>query len=210
MNHNEIPLVVGLTGQSGAGKTLVSRMLQERDLAVINADQVARDVVEKGKKCLLDLAVLFGVGILTPEGELNRKALAKAVFNNAEKLKLLNKTIFPYITQEIDDRLKQLRQARESIVILDAPTLFESGYDKKCKIIVSVLANRDERLHRIVMRDKISYEEAESRLKSQHDDAYYSSRSDRVIVNNDSLEDLKMQVVELMAFLEAERDGAGR
>lgn len=210
MNHNEIPLVVGLTGQSGAGKTLVSRMLQERDLAVINADQVARDVVEKGKKCLLDLAVLFGVGILTPEGELNRKALAKAVFNNAEKLKLLNKTIFPYITQEIDDRMKQLRQARESIVILDAPTLFESGYDKKCQIIVSVLANRDERLHRIVMRDKISYEEAESRLKSQHDDAYYSSRSDRVIVNNNSLEDLKMQVVELMAFLEAERDGAGR
>lgn len=209
-NSQMNPIVIGLTGQSGAGKTLVSRMLKERNLAVINADQVARDVVDKGKECLLDLAVQFGVGILTPDGYLDRKKLSDEVFDDPEKLKHLNRIIFPYITKEIDNQIDTMKRSGERLVVLDAPTLFESGYDKKCDRVISVLASRDERMHRIVMRDRITYEDAERRLNAQHDDAFYASRSDFVLENNGSMEDLRIQIVELIDFLESDGAGAGQ
>ena len=101
MNSLEGVMVVGLTGQTGAGKSTVSQVFAGNGFAVINADKIARTVVEKGTKCLDEISDFFGSGILNEDRTLNRKALAKIVFTDKCKLDSLNTIIYPYITGEI-------------------------------------------------------------------------------------------------------------
>jgi dephospho-CoA kinase len=148
--------IVGLTGQTGAGKSLVSTMLTERGYRVIDCDAVARQVVEKGKECLLDLTIEFGTEILLPGGTLNRKALGAIVFGDKRKLRRLGQITYPYIQEEIFRLTEHYRQSGEAVVFLDAPTLIESGTDAYCDKIVSVIASPEERFLRIVRRDNLT------------------------------------------------------
>ena len=100
MNSLNGVMVVGLTGQTGAGKSTVSRLFAESGFCVIDADQIARAVVHKGSRCLLELTECFS-DILLPNGELNRKALAKQAFQNKKNLELMNSIMYPYIMGEI-------------------------------------------------------------------------------------------------------------
>lgn len=194
-------LIVGLTGQTGAGKTTVSEYLRVNGITVIDADKVARDVVGKGSVCVADIALEFGCEYLNADGTLNRKKMAEHVFTDRAKLKRLNNVMFPYIISSINEKLDELRAKDEGIIVLDAPTLFESGVDKNCDRVVSVIAPMELRKQRIIQRDGLSEEEAIHRINSQHDDAYYGSRSWIVLKNDGDLTGLKMQTASMLARL---------
>jgi dephospho-CoA kinase len=190
--------IIGLTGQTGAGKSLVSTMLEERGYRVIDCDKVARQVVEKGKGCLLDLTIEFGTEILLPDGTLNRKKLGAIVFSDKHKQKRLGQITYPYIQEEIFRLTEHYRESGEAVVFFDAPTLIESGTDAYCDKIVSVIAPPEERFLRIVRRDTLTTEEAERRMNAQQDDAFYISRSDFVIRNAEDITALRVSVLEML------------
>ena len=195
-------IVLGLTGQTGAGKSTLCRYLQQKGCTVIDADQVARNVVEKGSACIADIVLEFGVEYLTMDGNLNRRKLGESVFTDKAKLKKLNDIMFPYIINNIKEKIAEAKDASEGIIILDAPTLFESGCDKFCDKVISVIAARDVRSHRIIERDGLSEEEAMHRITAQHSDSFYTERSWMVLQNNSDVDDLKQQADHMLSELE--------
>jgi len=190
--------IIGLTGQTGAGKTLVCDMLTGRGFRVINCDEVARKVVEKGSRCLMDLTIEFGMGILNADSTLNRKALGEIVFSDRARKKRMEQIIFPHITEEIFAMVERLRESGEPAVFLDAPTLIESGIDKSCDKVVSVIAPPEDRFLRIVRRDRLSTEEAGRRMSAQQDDSFYTSASDFVIENGGEMAELTIKILEML------------
>ncbi len=188
MNNTPEVMIVGLTGQTGAGKSTVSRVFSENGYVVIDADHISRVVVEKGTDCLRELVEIFGREILNPDETLNRKALAGIVFTDKTKLEMLNSIIYPYITTEILSRIKQYSNKGNRLILLDAPTLFESHSDDFCEIIISVTANPEIRKKRIIERDGITAEQAQNRMDSQLDTEYFIAHSDYIIENNGSFD----------------------
>ena len=188
MNTLSEVMVVGLTGQTGAGKSTVSKVFSANGFSVINADLVARKVVEKGTTCLDEIADFFGSSIISEDGTLNRKALAAIVFSDKAKLETLNTIIYPYITGEILRQIRSFASNGEKFILLDAPTLFESRADDFCEIIISVLADADIREKRIISRDSLTQDEARKRMNSQYDEDFFISHSDYIIHNNGELD----------------------
>lgn len=188
MNSLNGVMVVGLTGQTGAGKSTVSKIFSANGFAVINADFVARKVVEKGSQCLDEISDFFGTEILDNDRSLNRKALAAIVFSDKTKLETLNTIIYPYITGEILRQIRVHSMKGEKLILLDAPTLFESRADDFCEIIISVLADADIREKRIINRDGLTAEQARKRMNSQLDEEFFRSHSDYIIQNNGQLD----------------------
>lgn len=181
-------IVVGLTGQTGAGKSTVSAVFRRNGFGVINADIVARQVVEKGKPCLSEIADFFGSEIIDGTGNLDRKKLAGIVFTDKAKLEILNSITYPYITQEILNQINTLAMQGKKYILLDAPTLFESRSDDFCEIIISVLADAEIRKNRIIARDNLTPEQAQNRMDSQLDEKFFITYSDYIIHNNGGLE----------------------
>lgn len=183
--------VSGLTGQSGSGKTTVSAEFAAAGFMVINADILARKVMEKGQPCLEETVRYFGSEILLPDGTLDRKLLGKIVFSDRIRLDELNRICYKYINRMVEDMISEYGSRGEEYVLLDAPTLFEAGEDRLCDIIVSVIADKELRLKRVIERDKISVSAAEERFNSQHDTEFFRSHSDYVIENNGSVMELE-------------------
>ena len=197
-------MVLGLTGQTGAGKSTVCRMLEnEQNICVVDADQIARQVVTSGTDCLAEIVLHFSIIVLNEDGTLNRKKLAEIVFNDRSQLKELNRITFPHIVAGIKNEIKAGQQAGHSIVILDAPLLFESKSDQLCDSILAVLADTEIRKQRIMQRDGLTEQEAEARISSQHDDEFFLSRADYIIRNDGDATSLRLQVVELLEKLRA-------
>lgn len=176
--------VTGLTGQSGAGKTTVSRVFAQHGFAVIDADIISREVTEKGQPCLKELAEAFGEDIINPDGTLNRKRLGGIVFSDREKLRQLDGIIYPYIIYRIISRIDELSEQGEELILLDAPTLFEANADDLCDLIISVTADEELRIKRITARDNITPEAAKRRFESQYSEHFFVNHSDFVIKNN--------------------------
>lgn len=191
--------VIGLTGQSGAGKTLVSACFAEHGFAVIDADRVCHEVMEQ-QACMAALQNAFGNGIVS-NGHIDRKALGRMVFSDPEQLALLNRTIFPFITGEIERRIFEADKAGLEWLLLDAPTLYEAGADRLCEFVLAVCADYETRRARIMERDGLTIEVAELRLGSQHGDDFYKERADAVLVNNGPAESLYLQAEEIIRQL---------
>lgn len=192
--------IIGLTGQTGAGKSTVAKILEENGLFIINADSVAREVVEKGEPTLTKLANSFGDDILNSDGTLNRKLLASRAFSSRENTYLLNSITHPAITERIRLKISQAFENGEKAVIIDAPQLFESGENEMCDIIVTVAAPLEIRLHRIMNRDGVTEDEAELRINAQLSEEYYINNSDIVIRNFPPYE-LKNETEKLLNLL---------
>lgn len=205
MSANTKPWVLGLTGPSGSGKSTVCTFLQGAEykgnsLRFIDADMVARQVVEPGSPCLEKLSGLFGREILLSDGGLNRRKLGNMVFGSSKQVEKLNQTIFPYILEEIQRQMNHFALEKGvNGIILDAPTLFESGADKMCSITASVLAPREIRIERICKRDGISKEAAIKRIDSQQPDRFYQTHSNFVLINGNQREKLESEI-QKMAF----------
>jgi len=190
-------MVVGLTGQTGSGKTTACRIFRENGFAIINADDIARNIVEPDSVCLKEIADCFGVQIINQDRSLNRKKLAAIVFNDEKKLELLNSISYPYITSEILRLIRINSSEGKKLILLDAPTLFESRADDFCEIIISVIADENIRLNRIMSRDSLTGEQAISRIDSQHSQKFFVDNSDFIIKNNDDMCKLDEIVKEL-------------
>lgn len=197
-NRRTQHVIIGLTGQTGAGKTTVSTILTQRGFCVIDADFVARQVVQKGNQCLIELVFQFGIGILDADGNLNRQKLGGIVFSDPEKRMMLNRITFPHIQAEIERQMQLRLQEGHTVIFLDAPTLFESNSDRFCHRIVSVIAAEHLRFSRILSRDNLTEQEAKDRMHAQHADAFYTMRSDFVIQNDDDSAHLYTQVLHML------------
>jgi dephospho-CoA kinase len=183
-------------------------MLRDRLYRVIDADVVARGVVERGKKCLIDLALAFGAEILERDGSLNRRKMGEIVFGSKEKRLRFNEIIFPYIQEEIENEIAASAAKGYRVVFLDAPTLFESGSEKFCDKIVSVIAPKEVRRERLLARDQNrTPEEIDKRIAAQHDDEFYTSRSNFVIVNGGDMNALRFQLLEMLELCCRGMDG---
>lgn len=175
--------IIGLTGQSGAGKTTVSKYFRQKGFAVIDCDIVARNVTRQGNCCNKELAEIFPQ-CFDENLSLDRQAMAKIVFSNKDKLNQLNNIIFPHITSDIKTEIERLVKEGEGYIILDAPTLFEAGVDKLCHCIISCVADKNTRAKRISERDKISMDLILQRFESQKTEEFFKEHSDYIIENN--------------------------
>ncbi len=186
--------LVGLTGQSGAGKSTVSDIWRDNGVGVIDCDMVARKVTEDNSDCNKELSKLFPE-CFDERLHLDRRQMADIVFSDRQKLKKQNDIIFKYITKYINEILESYDK---SFIVLDAPTLFESGIYKRCKIIVSVLSDKKKRFERIINRDKISEDSVKLRFSSQQDDSFFINNSDIIITNNGDLSELEIKAIKAL------------
>ena len=171
-------IIIGLTGPTGAGKSTAAAAAKSFGLQVIDCDKLARVATEKGTDGLKALVAAFGKEILLPDGSLDRRALAAAAFASPPKTELLNKTILPYIAKSV------LAEAKDKNVLLDAPTLFESGLNSVCTAVIAVSADAEIRRERIIRRDGLSPEAADLRINAGKTDEYYKQRADYFLYNN--------------------------
>ncbi len=179
---------LGLTGQTGSGKSTVCDFLVKRGASLIDCDLLARKVIQK-PEVIRELTEKFGETILSGK-EIDRKKLARAAFADRAGVEKLNRIMYPPILEEIQNEKEQLLKEGKEQILLDAPTLFESGADQFCDAVASVIAPADVRLERVCCRDGISPEEARARMSAQMDDAFYISRSQYVLENQGSIDGL--------------------
>lgn len=179
---------LGLTGQTGSGKSTVCDFLVKQGAALIDCDLLARGVIKR-PEVIQALCLAFGEEILS-NGEIDRKKLAGKAFADRSNLEKLNGIMNPPILSEIQAEKQRLLRAGKEHILLDAPTLFESGAEQFCDAVVSVIAPESVRMERILQRDNLSEKAAAARMSAQMDDAFYIDRSQYVIENQGSIEDL--------------------
>lgn len=184
-------LKVGLTGGMGSGKSTVARRFAELGAAIIDADQIARDVVEPGEPALAELAEAFGEGILLDDGSLNRGELAKRAFVSAEKTELLNSITHPRIEQRTEE---QFNAAGDAIIVFDSPLLIEMGQSEAQDLVVVVHTPVEVRLDRLVESRGVDREDAKQRIAKQISDDKRLQFADVVLENSGTEEDLVHQV----------------
>lgn len=184
-------LKVGLTGGMGSGKSTVARRFAELGAVIIDADQIARDVVEPGEPALAELAEAFGEGILLDDGSLNRGELAKRAFVSAEKTELLNSITHPRIEQRTEE---QFNAAGDAIIVFDSPLLIEMGQSEAQDLVVVVHTPVEVRLDRLVESRGVDREDAKQRIAKQISDDKRLQFADVVLENSGTEEDLVRQV----------------
>ncbi|MBQ7333672.1 MAG: dephospho-CoA kinase [Clostridia bacterium] len=191
--------IIGLAGGSGSGKSTVCKLFLKNGFTYINTDEVYHRLTSKPSPCLEALTKEFGKEILNSDFSLNREKLASIVFSNdaAEKRKKLNQISHYYVLAETEKIIDSLSQDGFFGVLVDAPLLFESGFDKKCDIIISVIADEKTRISRIVKRDGISQLSAKSRIRAQISDEFLKENSHFIIVNDGDAQDLEARVQEI-------------
>lgn len=192
-------LVIGLTGPTGAGKGAVSEIFAAHGIPVIDADAIYHQLLVPPSACLNELVYTFGPQILAPDGTLDRKALGAIVFSDEPLLLRLNSITHRYVMSSVKSKLEQLRRDEVRAAVFDAPQLFEAEADKLCHIIVSVLADKETRIERIMRRDGIDREAALRRISAQKSDDFFRKHSNYIIENNGNLNNILPAVQKLLA-----------
>jgi dephospho-CoA kinase len=185
--------VLGLTGGIGSGKSLVARIFNELGADVIDADQLARDVVEPGQPALREIAEAFGPEVLLPNGRLNRSRLGTIIFADVAARARLNAITHPAIRQRMTQEVAA-RQERQGVVILDIPLLYENARLDLVEAVIVVWVDRATQLRRLTERDGFSVEEARRRIDTQMSLDEKRKRADHLIDNSGSPEATQRQV----------------
>ena len=186
--------VIGLTGGIASGKTTVSNLFKISGVPVIDADLVARQVVEKGTDGLTALVNRFGEGILNTDGTLNRTELAKRMFSEEVIRSEVNDILQPLIRQEITSRMKAYKDQREELIVLDIPLLFEMHYENFCDDIIVVAVSVETQIARLEKRNGYTRQEALERIQSQMPLEEKVKRATIVWSNEGTLQDLEQKV----------------
>lgn len=191
--------IIGVTGNSGTGKSEFSKILAEKLQAeVINADKIVRKCTTKGQEYYDEIIRCFGDEILFEE-EIDRRKLAQIVYENDAKRDELNQLTNKYIVEEIKEEISKIGTKN---IIMDVPLLFESKLNEECDVTISLLAKKEIKLERIIQRDKTEQKILEKRLKIQEKDEFYIKRSNYIIINNSANLDK-----EANEFIETLKDG---
>lgn len=191
-------LIIGLTGSIGTGKSLISNQFRKLNIPVVDADLIAREVVEPGQAAYNKIVKTFGKDILQDDDTLDRKALGNIVFNDQEKRKKLNAIIHPAIRKEMLKQRDEYVQQGELCVVLDIPLLYESGLTHYVDKVIVVFVEPEVQVKRIISRDNSTEEEARSRINSQIPVADKVNKADAVIDNNGSKEESYKQLEDIL------------
>lgn len=191
-------MIIGLTGSIASGKSTVANMLREYGFPIVDADVVARVVVEPGMPTLEKIVEVFGEEIITEDGTLNRPKLGAIIFNDPSKRKVLNDLIHPAIRQEMLRQRDEYEANGEQTVIMDIPLLFESKLQHFVEKILVVSVTEENQLKRLMERNSLTEEEAKARISSQLPLSVKEKGADAIVSNNRSLEETKRQLEEIL------------
>ena len=198
--------VVGLCGGSGVGKGYCSRLFLEHGIPAIDTDKVYHDMVSGESPCLSELISHFGASIIADNGGLDRRRLSEIVFSDKSALEDLNRITHKHILAKTKDMIADFETAGYGAVLIDAPLLFESGFDKECDLVLGVVADDEARISRIMHRDGITEARARGRISSQLSNDEIEKRCDYTIINNGDSSALLEQVRSLTEkILETEK-----
>jgi dephospho-CoA kinase len=195
--------MVGLTGGIGSGKSAVSRLLAEHGAVVVDADLVAREVVEPGTPGLARVVERFGAEVLQADGTLDRAELGRRVFSDPEALQALNAIVHPLVGERTGELLEQARSSRARVLVHDVPLLVENGLAGMYDVVVVVAAAPETQLDRLVRLRGMSEQEAQQRMAAQAPLEDKLAVATHVVHNDGPLEDLAPQVADLWDELTA-------
>lgn len=191
-------MIIGLTGSIASGKSTVSNMLKALNYPIIDADVVARIVVEKGTKTLETIKDVFGEEVISEDGSLNREKLGSIIFSTPQKRKLLNDIIHPAIRVEMIRQKEELIKDGHPTIVMDIPLLFESKLQSYVDKILVVTVTEETQLHRLMARNNYSLEEAKARIQSQLPLSIKEKGADAVIYNNETLQSTEEQLKKVL------------
>ncbi len=191
--------VIGITGPSGSGKSVLCTYLEKRNIPMIDADAVYHSLLVAGSDCTNALSTEFGAQILDESGVPDRKKLGAIVFSSAERLEKLNEIVLGFVLVEIRKIIAGFEKDGHKNVLVDAPTLIESGFSKECDTVISVIAPKDVRVERICKRDGITVEKAKQRIDAQPNDDFYKSNSNYLLVNDNRNDEFYSRADDLLS-----------
>ncbi|PFW58755.1 dephospho-CoA kinase [Bacillus cereus] len=187
-------VVIGLTGGIASGKSTVSEMFRELSIPVIDADVIAREVVEQGKPAYNKIVEAFGTEVLQQDWELDRPKLGSIVFYNEEKRLQLNKIVHPAVREEMNTQKEMYIKKGVQAVVLDIPLLFESKLTSLVDRVLVVAVTPNTQLNRLMKRNNFSEEEATARIQSQMPLEEKVKNADEVINNDGTIMGTKTQL----------------
>ena len=192
--------VIGLCGGSGSGKGLVCNIFNEFGIKSIDTDRLYHELISSESECTKELISCFGDGIASSTG-INRVRLREVAFSSKSNLTLINKITHKHILEVARKRIDQYKRDGYKGVVIDAPLLFESGFDKECDLTVCVIADEELRINRIIKRDGISRNDAVKRINSQIPNDKLIKKCTYCIENNSTEEILRLQVAGLINLI---------
>jgi dephospho-CoA kinase len=204
-------IIIGVTGATGTGKSTVSKILDEDYFfRIINADYISFNEAQPGTQYLKEIEKTFGKKVINKDGSLNRKLLGDIIFNDYEQKAKLNKLTKKYVVKAIEELLTLFKEVSKSIkghkefkdimdaIVIDAALLHEFKLDRECNYVICLTASDDVKLKRIMERSNLSEEEAKVRIKSQKEYEDVFEKSDYVVENNGTVEELKPKIDEVI------------
>lgn len=187
-------MIVAITGGIGSGKSLVSKVFAELDAKIIDTDLISRHIMEPDGTAYPHILKEFGEDILENDGRINRKAVAEIVFNNKEKLSVLNSITHKYIFDEVEN---QIKTAEKNLICLDVPLLFSCDFPFSYDASIGVIAPLETRIERVIKRDGCTREQVIARINNQISDEEIRNKADFCIINDLDEEKVRNQVLDI-------------
>jgi dephospho-CoA kinase len=200
--------IYGLTGGIGSGKSAAAAFFEACGIPVVSADELSRVVVTPGSEGLRAVVAAFGEGVLAADGELDRRKLGALVFKDPSLRARLEGILHPRIRDCFQDVLAALEATGHTMVVYEVPLLFENNLDKQMKAVILVSAPEEQRMARVMARDKLTPQDVKARMAAQMDDKSRRARAHHVLENDGDLEHLHDQVEALIAKLMPRKAGA--
>ena len=189
--------VVGLTGGMGSGKSTVSQIMAELGAVIIDADKVGHEAYQANTKTWQDVVAAFGKQVVAQDGSIDRKKLGAIVFGNPEQLERLNRVVHPRMFEMMKESIEQHRRQGIKVVVLDAAILFEANWTPLVDMIWVVIASEPVVVARAVARTGLPEDQIRARLHSQMSNEERIKRADKVIRNDGTIDELRVQVIDL-------------
>ncbi|WP_079708288.1 dephospho-CoA kinase [Paraliobacillus ryukyuensis] len=196
--------VIGLTGSIGTGKSTVSNFLKGKQIPIIDADVVSREVVEPGQVAYQQIIETFGTSILQSDRQIDRKALGRIVFSDETSRKQLNEIVHPQVHRTMLAKRDHYLNEGIPIIVLDIPLLFENHLQQYVDLIVVVYTTPEIQLQRLMERDQLTKEEAQSRINAQTSIDTKAKQADMIIDNSGTFKETKQQCNKLLEDLQSE------
>lgn len=196
--------IIGITGGIGSGKSTASDYLRRKGFSIIDADELARSVTEKGSPALAEIRKVFGSTVFTKSGDLDRKKMAGIVFADMEKKRWLETIVTDRVYAMLKEKTDRSRDEGEGILFLDAPLLFETKVDQMVDLVWLVTADENIRVQRVSARDGMAPEEVRSRIRSQMPEEEKAARSQVILNNSGERDSLYEQIDRALRIAEKE------